>query len=100
MLVGYYLGKVEQKALLRPLESRETFEASPFGRLGVQGLTYDGMRCEFYFYDALLQGVSGDPSTRSKRYESRFREVTKVGYANLYEYIMAHYLLDRFTAGS
>jgi hypothetical protein len=99
MLVGYYLDEVEQKTLFGPLESRDAFEASSMSRLGVEGLSYDGMLSEIYFYDALLQGISGDSSTRSQRFESRLREVIKVGNASFYEYLMAQYLLDQIAGG-
>jgi tetratricopeptide (TPR) repeat protein len=99
-LIGYYLGRVKRDDLFEPLGSRESFESSGLGRIGVSGLTFDGMRCEAYFYDALLQDVTGDSATRSMRYAQTLGRALEVGHADMYEYLMARYLLSQVKANT
>jgi hypothetical protein len=94
-LIGYYLGRVKPDDILGPLYSREAFETSELNRIGVSGLSYEGMRCEAYFYDALLQDVTGEPATRAARYAQALERVLEVGHGNMYEYAMAQYLHSR-----
>jgi hypothetical protein len=91
-LIGYYRGNITREEILAPLRSREAFEASGFNRIGQ---TYDEMRCEAYFYDALLQAVTGDPATRSARFAKSIQEVLETRAGHFYEYLMARYLRSR-----
>jgi hypothetical protein len=91
-LIGYYLGNVTREEILAPLRSREAFEASGLNRIGQN---YDDIRCEAYFYDALLQAVTGEPATRSARFTQAIQRVLEVGHGDIYEYLMARYLRSR-----
>jgi hypothetical protein len=71
---------------------REGFEASGLNRIG---LSYDEIRCEGYFYDALLQAVTGDAVTRSARLAKIIQEVLETRAGHYYEYLMARYLRSR-----
>ena len=77
------------------LRSREAFEASGLNRIGKE---YDDMYCEAYFYDALLQSVTGPSATRSARFAQSIQSVPETGRGDIYEYLMALYL--RPQAGS
>jgi hypothetical protein len=89
-LIGYYLGNVTREEILVPLRSREAFEASGLSRIGS---SYDEIRCEAYFYDALLQQLTGDPATRSARFVKSLQEVLETRAGHYYEYLMARYYL-------
>jgi lipoprotein NlpI len=91
-LIGYYLGNVTREEILAPLRSREAFEASGLNRIGQN---YDDIRCEAYFYDALLQEITGEPATRSARFTQAIQRVLEVGHGDIYEYLMARYLRSR-----
>ena len=91
-LIGYYLGNVTPEEFFQPLRSREAFEASGLNRIG---LSYDEIRCEAYFYDALLQAVTGDAATRSARFAKGIQEVLETRAGHYYEHLMARYLRSR-----
>jgi hypothetical protein len=91
-LIGYYLGNVRPEEMFAPLRSREAFEASGFNRIGE---SYDEIRCEAYFYDALFQAVTGDPATRSARFAQAIQRVLETRAGHLLEYLMARYLRSR-----
>jgi hypothetical protein len=91
-LIGYYLGNVTPEEFFQPLRSREAFEASGLNRIG---LSYDEIRCEAYFYDALLQAVTGDAASRSARFMKRIQEVLETRAGHYYEHLMARYLRSR-----
>jgi len=88
-LIGYYLGNVTPEEFFQPLRSREAFEASGLNRIG---FSYDEIRCEAYFYDALLQAVTGDAATRSARFAKSIQEVLETRAGHYYEHLMARYL--------
>jgi Novel STAND NTPase 1 len=91
-LIGYYLGNVTREEILAPLRSREAFEASGLNRIGQ---SYDEIRCEAYFYDALFQAVTGDAATRSARFVKSIQEVLETRAGHYYEHLMARYLRSR-----
>jgi hypothetical protein len=88
-LIGYYLGNVTPEEMFAPLRSREAFEASGLNRIG---LSYDEIRCDAFFYDALLQAVTGDAASRSARFMKRIQEVLETRAGHYYEHLMARYL--------
>jgi len=88
-LIGYYLGNVTPEEFFAPLRNREAFEASGLNRIGQ---SYDEMRCEAYFYDALFQAVTGDPATRSARFAQAIQRVLETRAGHFLEYLMARYL--------
>jgi hypothetical protein len=94
-LIGYYLGNVKPDEFFASLRSREAFEASGLNRIGME---YEDIYCEAYFYHALLQAVTGDPTTRSARFAQAIEDVLEKGRGNYFEYLMALYLRPR--AGS
>ncbi|MCD6160925.1 MAG: ATP-binding protein [candidate division Zixibacteria bacterium] len=91
MMIGYYLGKVEAGMIFNPLENKEAFEQSIFGQAG---LPFYGLRCEFYFYDALLQDISGNPDDCRKRQLMRLEKVLETEHYAYYEYHMARFLIE------
>jgi hypothetical protein len=91
-LIGYYRGNITREEILAPPRSREAFEDSGLNRIGP---SYDEMRCEAYFYDALLQAVTGDPATRSARFAKSIQEVLETRAGHYYEHLMARYLRSR-----
>ncbi len=91
-LIGYYLGNVTPEEFFQPLRSREAFEASGLNRIG---LSYDEIRCDAFFYDALLQAVTGDAASRSARFMKRIQEVLETRAGHYYEHLMARYLRSR-----
>lgn len=86
MLVGYYLGEVDSSRIFHALEDDEAWSRSAFRHLP---MPWRGLRCEAYFYDALLARSKGDES----RATARLRDVLKTGHRNYYEYRMARFLL-------
>jgi lipoprotein NlpI len=94
-LIGYFLGNVKRDEIFEPLRNRAAFESSGLNRIG---MGYDEIRCEAYFYDALLQAVTGDPATRSARFTQKIQLALEVGHGAIYEYLLARYLLSQ--AGS
>jgi hypothetical protein len=92
-LIGYYLGKVDRGQIFNHLESRKTFENSEYRALGSYGLSFEGMRAEANFYDALLQNVSGDEDTRQERYRQALQRTLDQGRPDMLEYQMANVLL-------
>ena len=94
-LIGYYLGNVKRDEIFAPLRSREAFQSSELNRIGME---YDDIYCEAYFYDALLQKVTGPSATRSERFAQSIQRVLETGRGDIYEYLMALYL--RPQAGS
>jgi hypothetical protein len=88
-LIGYYIGKVRPDDIFAPLRSEEAFKSSGLSHID---MSYDEIRCEAHFYDALLQAVTGDPATRSARFAQAIQRVLEVGHGDIYEYLMALYL--------
>ena len=86
VLVGYYLGKVPGDRLATALTTDEALRSSEFGKLPVP---LQGLRCEFYFYDALLARSRGDVP----HMKERLAGVLDTNYRLYYEYRMAQYLL-------
>lgn len=91
MLMGYYVGKVDSNDIFGTLQDRETFERSPLRRIG---FSFSGIRCEAHFYNALLQGVSGDPETRRERQIEQLKMALDTQHFSYYEYHMANYLIN------
>lgn len=92
MLIGYYIGKIDKKEIFGSLETPEAFRQSPL-RLVHPSLL--GARCEAYFYDALLQGVTGEAATRRQRKMRSLDRAIATNYVPYYEYHMARYLRGR-----
>ncbi len=97
MLIGYYAGKVDKKEIFDPLKDRPTFERSPLGQVG---LLYPEVYSEAYFYDALLQGVSGDPATRRQRQLAGWQKVVEAQYIPSFEYRLSVYLIKQHSGES
>ena len=93
-LIAYYLGELSQGELMAPLEDKKTFEKSALSALGAYGLSFQGLRAEANFYDALLQQITGDLATRKSRYIDGLRKTMDLSNAAFYEYLMASYLLE------
>jgi|WetSurMetagenome_2_1015567.scaffolds.fasta_scaffold01477_6 hypothetical protein len=87
MLIGYYLGKVPEKALIEPLIDSAAFLNHPFSRLS----PLTGMRCEAYFYIGLKKGAEKD----NRSFEKYMIECVGTKHRSYYEYLMAKYFLTR-----
>jgi lipoprotein NlpI len=97
MLIGYFLGKVSQQRLTADLlDTSRNFETSAFGR---SSESRQGFLTEWYFYDALLQSVTGDRSSRAYRSRSRLEKSVDQNQFSFYEYAFAKSLLDRVERG-
>jgi hypothetical protein len=97
MLVGYFLGKVSQHQVTADLlETPRNFETSPFGRAPE---SRQGFLTEWYFYDALLQSVTGDRSSRVDRFRSGLKQAINTKQFAFNEYCFAKALLSRIEQG-
>jgi hypothetical protein len=92
IIVRYYLNQTPETSakVFDSLKDQKTFAQSMLSR-GSQSLA--SFRCEAYFYDALLQSVSGEARTRAARYRNRLQQVVDEKCYTTYEYAMASYLL-------
>jgi len=90
-MIGLYAGHVKLEDLMRPINTRESFDTSAIGKLGYQ---YEGIATDIYFYDGLRQSVSGDPATRRTRFLESMERASQVGRFDFYETHMARYLLN------
>jgi hypothetical protein len=91
MLLAYYAGKIGREEVFGPLEDRKVFEKSNLTKIGE---TFLGFQCD-YFYDALLQEVSGNPDDRPKRAIKSLEKVVAVQQPTYFEYHMARYLVGK-----
>ena len=91
MWIGYYNGTVDRQDIFGPLQDLESFHNHPFSKLG---MPYSGLLCEAYFYEALLQGVTGPEMTRNRRRLENLNKALETNYYSYYEYHMARYLKD------
>ena len=92
MLIGYYLGKVPRERIFADLEDEAHFANS--GMKSVMPLR--GMRCEAYFYEALLAGTKGDKIGMTSSLEKAIGTDSR-GYI---EYAMAKFLLAQQKKGA
>jgi hypothetical protein len=88
MLIGLFLEKEEIKIedLLGPLENLQVFNDHLFSKTG----SVNSVRCEVYFYIALLNFTLNDNEAFNNYLEKSVK--TKIGA--YYEYHMANYLLN------
>ncbi|SMO66231.1 hypothetical protein SAMN06265379_104172 [Saccharicrinis carchari] len=86
MLIGYYLGHVDDKTLLEPLAKETAFEKHGFSNIS----SYQSLRCEAFFYAALYKYANGDIKACREYLDTVLS--TKIG--SFYEYHMAANLLD------
>jgi hypothetical protein len=93
-LVRYYLEPREEnrRPIFDPLKDKATFSSDPLANAG-QSLS--SFRCEAFFYDALLQSVTGDSATQRDRYLKQLNAVIDEKCFNTYEYSMASWLLKQ-----
>jgi hypothetical protein len=92
MLIGYYLEKVPRERIFADLEDEARFANS--GMKSVMPLR--GMRCEAYFYEALLAGTKGDKIGMTSSLEKAIGTDSR-GYI---EYAMAKFLLAQQKKGA
>jgi hypothetical protein len=94
MLIRYSLAPTDagRALVFGPLRDESAFGASVLAK-GGQSLS--SFRCEAYFYDALLQSVTADASTRQSRYHAQLQAVMREGCYSMYEYQMARWLMGR-----
>jgi hypothetical protein len=97
MLVGYFLGKVSQQRMTAGLlDTSRNFDDSAFGR---SSESRQGFLTEWYFYDALLQSVTGDRSRRVDRFRSGLEKAVNMKQFGFSEYKFAKSLLSRIERG-
>ncbi|NTV42654.1 MAG: hypothetical protein HGA63_05080, partial [Syntrophobacteraceae bacterium] len=82
-LIGYYLNEVPREEIFKPLEDEESFKDSPLSHIARSPTS---LRCEAFFYDALLQGATGDVETRKARQVESLQRVTATHSYNYFEY--------------
>jgi lipoprotein NlpI len=94
MLIGYYLGdeRAPGAKIFGPLDGEEKFAGSGMDRVPMPRL---GMKCEAYFYDALLAESQGDFIRR----KDSLKEAVRTECRNYFEYAMAKYLLAQMDRG-
>ena len=86
MLIGYYLGEVTRELIFANLDDEAHFANS-----GIKGIMpLREMRCEVYFYDALLAKIKGK---RDQTVNSSLEKVVGTDASNTFEYGMAKFLL-------
>jgi hypothetical protein len=74
MLLGHAVGAVRHDEVFGALENQETFERSDLAHLG---FTLNELRCEAYFYESLLEDVTGDPKTAHARHIESLRHAVE-----------------------
>ena len=98
-LISYYLGKLPEKDIKDisdTLEDADRFSASPLAKAE---MSRSGFLCEWRFYDALLQSVPDDPTTRRTRMLERLRKVIETKEFTFWEYAVARDLIRRMDQG-
>jgi hypothetical protein len=94
LLVSYYLDPSDAKRenVLDPVKDRASFDAS---LLSKAGQSYSSFRCEAFFYDALRQSLTGEPTIRHQRYVDQLTAVVRERCFDTIEYYMASWLLQQ-----
>jgi hypothetical protein len=94
-LIRYFLepeNDAARAAVLAPMNSEQAFRQSD---LVDAGQSYRTFRCERFFYDALLQAVTGPEDSAAARCEENLKAVRDEACFATYEYTMAALLLQR-----
>jgi hypothetical protein len=91
MLLAYYSGKIDREEVYGPLENRTAFEKS---KLTMLGTSFLGFQCD-YFYDAMHQEVSNNPSDRQMRALGSLEKVVASQQFSYFEFHAARYLINR-----
>lgn len=91
-LVEYFLNPSEEnrRRIYDPIADEAAFASSP---LSSGSQAFCGFRTEAYFYDALLQLVTGDKSSQPDRFKEKLNAVVAEKCFSTYEYHMARHLL-------
>gem|GEM_PF-6191664 len=95
-LIGYFLGKVGEVEICDDILDPMRFQTSGYHNLEV---SREGFLSDWYFYDGLLQSVSGDPQTRRQRLSERLEKTIAANQPSYIEYIMARNMLQRISEG-
>ena len=95
-LIGYYVGKLSENEISGTIEDVNRFAASPLARAE---MPRGGFLCEWYFYDALLQSLIGDPITRRSRMLERLKKVLDTNERGFLEYNFAQDFIKRIGRG-
>jgi hypothetical protein len=75
------------------LKDEETFQSSEFSK--IPGISFSDFKCEGYFYNALLQSVTGDPQSQTSRQLDDLKKVVAIENSSTYEKQMARYLIGK-----
>jgi hypothetical protein len=89
MLIGYYLGAVDEKLIFEPLKNKQSFDNHLFSKTG----PYQGIRCEALLYKALFCATQGD----QQGYKEFLQKTLSTKYSIYYEYQIAKYLLSEIS---
>ena len=89
MLIGYYANQIPREVFFAPLANAAALRQSPLNDLGY---SLDALRCEAWFYDALLQGVTGPADTRRERQIASLDKALAAKYYLYYEHHLAQAL--------
>jgi hypothetical protein len=95
MLVHYYLGELKLDELRNLIGDPAKFEQSPLA--GTEQSAAEFL-AELFFYDALLQSVTGDSQTQSQRERDSLHQVVASNGVSTYEFVMAGYMLRSLEA--
>jgi hypothetical protein len=92
MLIAHIMSPEDddrRRDIFDPLNDPESFRVSMFAQ---SAQSFNMFRSEAFFYEGLLQSVTGDPYTRSGRFEEFLQKVVDERCSSL-ENAMARYLL-------
>jgi len=92
MLIGYSLGEKVSQNIFLDLEDEARFADSGLRQVPMER---GGMRCEAYFYDALLAKAGGD----NDRMKSSLKKAGDTGFRSYFESGMAKFLLAQEMEG-
>ena len=92
-LIGMYARAIARETVLGMLDNSARPSGAPYTLLGHPPR---GLRCEVYFYDALLQDVTGEAGTRHARAVASFDRAIASDYRLYYEYHMARLIRRRY----
>lgn len=89
LLIDYYHnGKLDAPEVFEPLDSEAAFARSALSRVRISRLS---MRCEAFFYRALLARTQQN----QEQWKRSLEEVLSAGQRDYYEYRMANFLLSQ-----
>lgn len=87
ILIGYYHGNDIEDIVFKPLNDKQNFENYPISKTS----PYQGLRCEIYFYKALLHAAKGEQT----EFKENLKLAASTNFYSYYEYQIARYMLNQ-----